>query len=79
VRVIKLGKLVDLDAVEGDDEFLVFAEGDLVGCSSGFALFANTFAKVERDAAGGSFHLGPKVPLATRKLGDDPVYCAIQV
>lgn len=42
-NIFKRGKLVDLDAIKGNDQLLVLAEGDLVGSSSCFASLADTF------------------------------------
>jgi len=44
---------VDLDAIQGDDQFFGFAESDLVGRGSGLAALADAFADVERYAARG--------------------------
>jgi hypothetical protein len=49
--------LVDLDAVQRNDQLFRFAEGHLVGSGSGATPLADTFADVEGDASGGPPHL----------------------
>ena len=76
--VFERGKLVDLDAVEGHDQFLVLAQSDLVGSSSSFTSFAHAFADVERDTPRGALHLVTKISFPTGELGDNAAYLSIE-
>jgi hypothetical protein len=78
-NIFKRGKLVDLDAIKGNDQLLVLAEGDLVGGSSCFASLADTFADIEGHTTRCSFHLPTKVTLTMRELGDNLAYLSIQL
>ena len=65
-------ELINLDAVEGNDELFGFSKRNLVGGSSRPASFPDGFPDVERDTARRASHLTSEIRLATRESRDDP-------
>jgi hypothetical protein len=72
-------QFVDFDTVQRHDEFLGFAESNLVGSSSGPSPLSYAFSDVERHAAGSASHLAPQVSFATGKLGRKASNFSIQL
>ena len=63
-------QLIDLDTVQGHDQFLGLSKRNPVGRSPCAASLSDTFANVERDTPGRALHLILEVRLSTGELSD---------